>query len=120
MRRLTQVTRPIALRSAGKTGSNTSVIDHVGRRSAKAYDTPVVAVQHDGSFFIALPYDKRTDWLNNVLASGQAEIVSGGQTFSVDNPEVVAMNEATSFFRPKEQRLHRRFKVASALRLHYL
>jgi deazaflavin-dependent oxidoreductase (nitroreductase family) len=118
MRKLTQVTRPLALRSAGKAGSNTSVIRHVGRQSGKTYESPVVAVQHDDSFFIALPYGERTDWLKNVLAAGKAEVGTDGKTYAVDRPEVVAMSEATGYFRPKEQRLHRRFKVESALRAH--
>jgi deazaflavin-dependent oxidoreductase (nitroreductase family) len=118
MRRLTQVTRPIALRSAGKAGSNTSVVRHVGRRSGKAYETPVVAVHHEDSFFIALPYGERTDWQKNVLVSGTAEVVTDGKSFAVDRPEVVPMREATGYFRPKEQRLHGRFKVETALRVH--
>jgi deazaflavin-dependent oxidoreductase (nitroreductase family) len=118
MRKLTQVTRPIALRSAGKVGSNTSVVRHVGRRSGRIYDTPVVAAENGDGFFIALPYGERTDWLRNVLARGNAEIVSEGRTFPVDRPEVVPIAEATGSFRPKEQRLQRRFGVESALQVH--
>ncbi len=117
LRKLTQITRPLALRSAGKAGSNTSLIRHVGRRSGKAYETPVVAVQHDHSVFIALPYGERTDWLKNVLASGRAEVVTEGTPHSVNRPEVVAMKDVTGYFRSKEQRLHHRFGVESALRL---
>jgi deazaflavin-dependent oxidoreductase (nitroreductase family) len=99
--------RPLALRSAGKEGSNTAVIRHVGRRSGRAYETPVVAVQHDDSFLIALPYGQRTDWLKNVLDKGSASIVTRGHTYDVDRPEVI----------PKEQRMHRQFHVDSALQV---
>jgi hypothetical protein len=54
LRRLTRAMRPLALRSAGKEGSNNSVICHVGRRSGQAYRTPVVAAAHDDDFLIAL------------------------------------------------------------------
>jgi hypothetical protein len=77
----------------------------------------VVAVAHDGSFLIALPYGERTDWLKNVLAKGSATLVTGGKTYQVNRPEVIPMAEATSYFRRKEQRLHRQFHVGSALRL---
>ncbi len=117
-RRLTRVTRPIALRSAGKSGSNTALVRHVGRRSGRSYDTPVVVVAHDDEFLIALPYDRRTDWLKNVLASGYATLVVDGRTYQVDKPEVIPMAEATGYFRASEQRLHRRFRVESALNLH--
>jgi hypothetical protein len=76
-----------------------------------------VAVAHDDSFLIALPYGERTDWLKNVLAKGSATLVTGGKTYQVDKPEVIPMKEATSYFRPREQRLHRQFHVGSALRL---
>lgn len=118
LRKLTQLTRPLALRSAGKVGSNTSVVRHTGRRSGRIYGTPVVAAEHGDTFLVALPYGERTDWLNNVLASGKADIVTKGETYSVDRPEVVPMAEATGYFRPKEQRLHRRFNVEFALRVH--
>jgi deazaflavin-dependent oxidoreductase (nitroreductase family) len=119
LRKLTQVTRPLAMRSAGKVGSNTAIVRHVGRRSGHPYETPVVAVRHEDSFFIALPYDERTDWMKNVLAGGGAEIVSSGSVYVVDHPQVVPMTEVTGYFRTKEQRMHRRFGVESALRLHY-
>jgi len=118
LRKLTQVTRPLALRSAGTAGSDNSVVRHVGRRSGKTYRTPVVAAEHEGSFFIALPYGERTDWAKNVLASGEAEISTHGRTTSVDRPEIVPMAEATMYFRAKEQQLHRRFDVQTAMRLH--
>ena len=97
LRWLTRAMRPLALRSAGKEGSSTSVVRHVGRRSGRTYETPVIAVQHDDSFLIALPYGKRTDWLKNV--------------------EIIPMAEATAYFRPREQRMHRQFQVESALRV---
>ena len=117
LRMLTRTTRPLALRSAGKAGSNTSVVRHVGRRSGRTYETPVVAVEHDDSLLIALPYGERTDWLKNVLASGSAAVIKNGRTYEVDKPAVIPITEATSFFRPREQRMHRQFHVDSALRL---
>jgi deazaflavin-dependent oxidoreductase (nitroreductase family) len=109
--------RPLALRSAGKEGSSTSVVRHVGRQSGRAYETPVIAVQHDDSFVIALPYGQRTDWLKNVLGAGSAVIVSNGRTYEVERPEVIPMAEATAYFRPREQRMHRQFHVNSALQV---
>ena len=117
LRWLTRAMRPLALRSAGKEGSSTSVVRHVGRRSGRTYETPVIAVQHDDSFLIALPYGKRTDWLKNVLHKGSATIVTDGHTYEVDRPEVIPMTKATAYFRPREQRMHRQFRVDTALRV---
>lgn len=118
LRRLTQVTRPLAMRSAGTEKSGTSIVRHVGRRSGRTYETPVVAVEHDDCFFIALPYGERTDWSKNVVAGGTASVVSHGRTYRVDQPQVIPMAEATSYFGPKEQKLHRRFAVANCLQVH--
>ena len=118
LRQLTKVIRPLALRSAGKQGSSTSVVRHVGRKTGRSYETPVVAVEHDGSVYIALPYGERTDWLKNVLATGSATVMTGGDRYDVDRPEVIPMAEATGFFGAKEQRLQRRFGVNTCLQLH--
>src|SRR5215467_4512741 len=117
LRLFTRAIRPLALRSAGKQRSSTSVVRHVGRRSGRTYQTPVNAVQHEDSFLIALPYGKRTDWLNNVPAKGSATIVTNGHTYQVDRPEVIPTAEATAYFRPRQQRMHRQFHVDLALRV---
>ncbi len=117
LRLFTRAMRPLALRSAGQEGSSTSVVRHVGRRSGRAYQTPVIAVRHDDSFLIALPYGQRTDWLKNVLGKGSATIVTDGHAYEVDRPEVIPMAEATGYFRPREQRMHRQFHVGSALQV---
>jgi deazaflavin-dependent oxidoreductase (nitroreductase family) len=117
MRLFTRTMRPLALRSAGKEGSGTSVVRHAGRRSGRIYQTPVTAARHDDYFLIALPYGKRTDWLQNVLAKGSAVIVTNGHAYEADQPEVIPMAEATAYFPPREQRLQRQFSVESALRV---
>lgn len=106
------------MRSAGSEESNTSVVRHTGRNSGRSYETPVVAVEHDDTFLIALPYGERTDWAKNVLASGTASVVTHGQAYEVDHPRIIAMVDATSYFGTKEQKLHRRFAVDTCLRVH--
>jgi deazaflavin-dependent oxidoreductase (nitroreductase family) len=117
LRMFTRVMRPLALRSAGQKGTGTSVIRHVGRRSGQSYQTPVVVARRDDSFLIALPYGQRTDWLKNVLAAGSATIVADGSSYEVDRPEVIPMAEASAYFRPREQRMHRQFHVETALQV---
>jgi hypothetical protein len=74
--------------------------------------------RHDDSFPIALPYGEHTDWLKNVLAAGSATITAGGRAYDVDRPKMIAMAEATAYFRPREQRMHRQFHVDTALQVH--
>ena len=109
LRRLTQLTRPLAMRSAGTDKSRTSVVRHVGRRSGRTNETPVVAVEHDEGFFIALPYGDRTDWMKKRGRRRRHPLLNQGRTYRVDQPQVVPMAEATGYFGPKEK-LHRRFR----------
>jgi deazaflavin-dependent oxidoreductase (nitroreductase family) len=117
LRLFTRAMRPLAMRSAGKEGSGTSVVRHVGRRSRRTYETPVIAVQQGDSFLIALPYGQRTDWAKNVLDKGSAVIVTNGRTYEVDRPKVIPMADATAYFRPRDQRMQRQFHVDAALQL---
>jgi deazaflavin-dependent oxidoreductase (nitroreductase family) len=117
VRRMNRLTKPIVLRKAGTSGSPTAVVRHVGRVTGRQHQTPVVAATVDDGFVVALPYGAGTDWLKNVCAAGTATILVNGQAHTVDNPEVISIEEATRHFRPNEQRLHRQFGVRQAVRL---
>jgi deazaflavin-dependent oxidoreductase (nitroreductase family) len=111
------VLNPRQLRSAGKLGASASVIRHRGRISGQRYETPVGAVAVGEGFVIALPYGSRTNWLQNVLASGSAAIVHEGETYQVDRPEVVPMRAVRAAFTAGDQRSFRWFAVDHALRV---
>ena len=59
-----------------------ALVYHVGRRSGKAYTTPVVAVRADGSIFIPLPYGADTDWLLNVQARAECRVKMNGRLYA--------------------------------------
>jgi hypothetical protein len=118
LRRLTQVTRPLAMRSAGTDKSNTQSFVTSDAARVGRTKPPVVAVEFDDGFLIALPYGARTDWVKNVLASEKATVVTHGHAYEVDRPRVISMTEGSTFFGPKEQKLDCRFAVDTCLRLH--
>lgn len=72
-RRMTQATRPFAMRSAGTEKSSTSIVPHVGRRSGRIYETPVIAVEHEHGFLINRPCADRANWGKNVVTSGEGD-----------------------------------------------
>lgn len=108
----------VALRSAGEPGAGASIIRHSGRTSGTIYETPIAAVGMDESFLIALPYGLGSNWLRNVLAAGNATLVHEGETFQLDQPEMIPMSAVETAFEPKEQRMHSIFNVTQVLRLH--
>jgi len=110
-------TNPRAMKKAGTPGAYASVIRHVGRTTGRPYETPVGAFETDDGFVIALPYGSDADWLKNVLASGSATIVDEGNTYRVDQPELVPTAVAAPHLPPKEQRNLRLFRVDQCLRV---
>ncbi len=115
VRRSSRASKRFVLQSSGTPGGIASVVRHVGRTTGRSYETPVQAVATPDGFVIALPYGDNTDWLKNVVASGSATIVHEGETYEVDQPEVVPMSVAAPHFAPKDQRTHRLFRVEQAL-----
>ncbi len=108
----------VQMRTAGTPGAYAGIVRHVGRVSGRAYETPVSPVPTDDGFAIALVYGNRTSWLRNVLASGQATLVTEGETWEVDQPELVPMGTVERWFPAGDVRSFRRMRVVDALRLH--
>lgn len=109
------VFNPQTMKTAGTPGAFASVIRHVGRRSGATYETPVGAVPTDDGFVIALVYGTRPDWLQNVLASGSADIVHEGRTYRVEQPEILPIESAADHFSAADRRSHRLFGVDQCL-----
>lgn len=112
------VGNPYQMRTAGTPGAYASVIRHVGRKTGRSYETPVVPFATPDGFVIALPYGPGTDWIKNVLATGSATIVNEGETWLIDRPELVPTAAAAPYLPAKEQRDLRRFAVDRCLRVH--
>ena len=106
------------MRTAGTPGAYAGIVRHVGRVSGQAYETPVSPVPTDDGFAIALVYGSRTSWLRNVLASGHATLVTEGETWEVDQPELVPMGTVERWFTPGDVSSFRRMRVVDALRVH--
>jgi len=90
------VTNPIQGLWAGRIAP-WGVVHHVGRKSNRRYETPVLAFVDDGRLSIALNYGAAADWVQNVLAAGEFSLERGGQTLEIagvrvlpsDSPDVV-------------------------------
>ena len=117
VRRSSRFMKPFVLRSAGRPGSPTAVVEHVGRVSGRTHETPVVAARTSTGFAIALPYGPTTDWVKNVMHAGGATLRVDGTSYVVDRPRVVELEAVGLEFARREQRLHRQFAVRDALLL---
>jgi deazaflavin-dependent oxidoreductase (nitroreductase family) len=69
------------------------VVCHRGRRSGRAYRTPVNAYRHGDVLAVVILYGERSDWVQNVLATG-GQVVRGGRTYELSNARVVRPEQA--------------------------
>jgi deazaflavin-dependent oxidoreductase (nitroreductase family) len=79
---------------AGASHSPFALIRHVGRRSGKAYETPIIVEPMGDGVVIALTYGPDVDWYRNVLAAGHARLRWHGRTYTLEYPE--STNRATA------------------------
>ena len=62
------------------------VVHHVGRKSGRAFRTPVNVFLRDGDYVMALTYSSNTDWVKNVLAAGECDLVHRRQRHHLVEP----------------------------------
>lgn len=63
-------------------------IKHRGRKSGKDYETVVTPFRTGDTLAIVLGHGK-TDWVKNVLAAGEADVVFGRRSVHIVNPRIV-------------------------------
>ena len=71
-----------------------AVILHRGRRSGRAYRTPVLGFRRGGSLTVPLLYGEESDWVRNLLRAGGGRVVRGGRTYELSAPRVAAAVDA--------------------------
>ena len=69
-----------------------AILRHTGRKSGTHYVIPIVALPSADGFVIPLPFGERTQWLQNLVAAGGAGIRSKGREYTVDQPELVNLD----------------------------
>jgi deazaflavin-dependent oxidoreductase (nitroreductase family) len=82
-RTMNQVTRPLARAGLGPW----SLVRHVGRRSGRVYETPLLIARVPGGFMIELTYGPGVDWYRNIVAAGGCVVVHRGVEYPVDRIE---------------------------------
>ena len=65
-----------------------AVIIHKGRKSGRAYETPVLAFRSGPRLCVILFYGDHAEWVRNVSAAGSAQVRRRGRLGSITNPRV--------------------------------
>jgi deazaflavin-dependent oxidoreductase (nitroreductase family) len=67
-----------------------AIIAYRGRKTGKAYRTPMNVFKRDDSYIFALTYGPDVQWVKNVLAAGKADLHVRGRHVHLTNPELFA------------------------------
>jgi hypothetical protein len=96
-KRLNRFAGKLAGTRAGMLYFNLSALHHVGRRSGRAYVTPLGAYPYVDGFVLAVAYPE-VDWLRNVLAAGKCTLTRNGKEYALERPEVIPLSEALTAY----------------------
>lgn len=70
------------------------VVTHVGRNSGTTYQTPLDAFPTTTGYVLVARYGPESDWVRNVLATGEAMLRVDGTEHLLGSPRLVGLDEA--------------------------
>ena len=95
---------PLTLRIARSSSGPFSIVRHVGRRTGKVYETPIIVSPVSDGFVIELTYGPDVDWHKNILAAGGCTLIWHGDEYAIDRIEPLDPETGRAAF-PLAQRL---------------
>ncbi|WP_020669269.1 nitroreductase family deazaflavin-dependent oxidoreductase [Amycolatopsis nigrescens] len=104
------VTNPVQRLWAGSL-PGFGIIEHTGRKSGRAYRTPVNVFRVPDGFAVLLTYGPDRDWVKNLVAAGGGALAHRGRTVPIAGPRVLPVAEAHEFLPPRPSALARRLHV---------
>jgi deazaflavin-dependent oxidoreductase (nitroreductase family) len=75
-----------------------SLVRHVGRRTGRIYETPLLLARVDGGFVAELTYGPRVAWYRNVVAAGGCTVVVSGVAYAIDRVTAISADEGLRAF----------------------
>lgn len=111
-------TTRLALPLAGKRWNPFfSVVRHTGRRSGRAFETPVAGRRIADGFVLALAFGPSAHWYRNLVAAGGGVIRWRGVDHQVGAPEPMGVDEALAAFLPIQRAGLRAASIDGYIRL---
>ena len=75
------------------------LVEHVGRKSGRRYQTPVAILRAGDRLVIRVPFGLGTQWVQNVLAAGQATLRWRGTEVPVSDARIVMWTDVKPLVR---------------------
>lgn len=98
---------PLTRRLAHSRFGPFAVIQHIGRRSGRMYETPIIARKVDDGFIIELTYGEDVDWYKNVVEAGECIVVQQGKEYPVRGLAPLVPEIGRAAFSPIQQAILR-------------
>ena len=119
IRAVARVVNPLVKLIAGRRWMPVvGILHHRGRRSGRAYATPLGMRPLGDGFVMPLTFSQNAAWYQNVLAGGWCSVTYRGREYTLADPEVVDFATAAPAF-PRYERLQLRLiGIHEYLRLH--
>ena len=122
MRPMTKRLNRVMVRFAGRRNFTMAAqVKHVGRRSGRAYVTPVSARLVGNVAVLPLTFGNQSDWARNVHEAGGCAIRLDGLDYVATEPEFLSRAEArpliTAAFSPPQRMMLRALGIKQFLRL---
>jgi deazaflavin-dependent oxidoreductase (nitroreductase family) len=64
-----------------------ALIRHVGRKTGRTYETPVILAPVPQGFVAELTYGDKVDWYRNIVAAGECVVIHHGKEYRVNSIE---------------------------------
>jgi len=84
-----------------------ALVRHVGRKSGKSYETPIIVQRVAGGFVIELTYGPNVDWYRNIVAANGCSILFHRVEYPVQGLERMDVAAGLASFTPVQQRVLR-------------
>ncbi|MFI1991517.1 hypothetical protein [Actinoplanes sp. NPDC020271] len=110
-----RILNPVMRTVAGRRHWYAAALHHTGRRTGRAYVTPVLAEPVTDGFVIPLPYGTGVDWLRNLRAAGHGRLDLHGRRFVVSGFQVIGPETALPRVRAVRRVVWRRLRVKNFL-----
>jgi deazaflavin-dependent oxidoreductase (nitroreductase family) len=94
---------PLTRRLAHSSIGPFAIVSHLGRRSGKVYETPIIVAPVKDGFVIELTYGHEVDWHKNVLAAGGCMILRHGKEFVINKIEPIDAETGRAAFPPPQR-----------------
>jgi deazaflavin-dependent oxidoreductase (nitroreductase family) len=91
---LNRVTTPMARAGVGPL----ALVRHVGRKTGRRYETPLLLARLGDDFVAELTYGPSVSWYRNVAAAGRCEVVVGGRAYPIDGIEILPTEDGLRAF----------------------